>query len=57
MGCIPHREMFNIFNMGVGMVIVLDSSEADKAMEILRGYGEKTSVIGEVINGEGVTVL
>lgn len=57
LGGVPHREMFNIFNMGVGMVIVLDASEADKALEILCRNGEKASVIGEVINGEGVAVL
>ena len=47
-GRIPHREMFNIFNMGIGMVIALDASEAGKAIEILRAAGEKASVIGRV---------
>lgn len=55
-GHVPHREMFNIFNMGIGMVLVLDSSEAERATRILAGYGEKAAVIGEVINGEGVTI-
>ena len=56
-GKIAHREMFNIFNMGVGMVIALDESEADKAMEILAKNGLKASVIGRVVEGEGVTLL
>ena len=55
-GNIPHREMFNIFNMGVGMVIALDASEADKAIEILAKHGEKASVIGLIVEGEGVTI-
>lgn len=55
-GNIPHREMFNIFNMGVGMVVVLDASEADKAIEILTAAGEKASVIGCVTDAEGVVI-
>ena len=55
-GGVSHREMFNIFNMGVGMVIALDASEADKAIEILTAAGEKASVIGRIVEGEGVTI-
>lgn len=55
-GGVAHREMFNIFNMGVGMVIALDASEADKAIEILSAAGEKASVIGRIVEGEGVTI-
>ena len=55
-GNIPHREMFNIFNMGIGMVIVLDESEAAKAVEILTAAGEKASVIGRVTDTEGVVI-
>ena len=55
-GRIPHREMFNIFNMGIGMVIALDASEAEKAIEILRAAGEKASVIGRVSDREGVVI-
>ena len=55
-GKVPHREMFNIFNMGVGMVIVLDESEAAKAVEILTAAGEKASVIGRVTDTEGVVI-
>ena len=56
-GGVAHREMFNIFNMGVGMVIALDASEADKAIEILAKHGEKASVIGRIVEGEGVTII
>jgi len=55
-GGIPHREMFNIFNMGIGMVIALDAAEADRAIEILTAAGEKASVIGRVKKGEGVVI-
>ena len=55
-GNIAHREMFNIFNMGVGMVIALDPSEAEKAIEILTAAGEKASVIGTIVEGEGVVI-
>ena len=56
-GGIPHREMYNIFNMGVGMVLVLDASEADRAMSILSSHGEKVSVIGRVSSEPGVNII
>ena len=56
-GGVPHREMFNIFNMGIGMVIVLDESEAAKAIGILASHGEKASVIGKVTDKEGVNII
>ena len=43
-GGVPHREMFNIFNMGVGMVLVVDPSEAQQAIDILASHGEKAFV-------------
>ncbi|MEG1405850.1 MAG: phosphoribosylformylglycinamidine cyclo-ligase [Alistipes sp.] len=55
-GKIAHREMFNIFNMGIGMVIALDATEASKAIEILEAQGEKATVIGRVTASEGVTI-
>ncbi len=56
-GGVPHREMFNIFNMGIGMVIVLDASEAEKAIGILASHGEKASVIGKVTDRPGVNII
>ena len=55
-GNIPHREMFNIFNMGIGMIAVLDASEAEKAIEILTACGEKAAVIGKVTDVHGVNI-
>ena len=55
-GNINHREMFNIFNMGIGMVIALSETEADKAIDILRSHGETVTIIGKIIEGEGVVM-
>ena len=55
-GKVAHREMFNIFNMGIGMVIALDESEAARAIEILAAAGERASVIGRVTDTEGVVI-
>ncbi len=57
-GGIPHLEMFNIFNMGIGMVLVLSLDEAEKAIEILSNHGEKASIIGKIINGnKSITII
>ena len=51
-GNIPERDMFNTYNMGVGMSVVTAKEDADKAMEILRANGEDAYIIGEIANGE-----
>ncbi|MCQ2332771.1 MAG: phosphoribosylformylglycinamidine cyclo-ligase [Paludibacteraceae bacterium] len=56
-GKIPHREMFNIFNMGIGMVLAMNADEAQKAIDILAKYGDKASVIGRVTDKEGVVII
>ena len=54
-GGISEHDMFNTFNMGVGMVVAVAKDEADKALEILKANGEDAVVLGEVIEGsEGV---
>lgn len=55
-GKVPHREMFNIFNMGIGMVLSVKPEDAPRTIEILTECGEKASVIGKVIEGSGVTM-
>ncbi len=56
-GNIPERDMFNTYNMGVGMTVVVDSTDADKAIEILKAAGEDAYVIGELVNSdEGVII-
>ena len=56
-GDVPHREMFNIFNMGIGMIAVLDPSEAQRAIDILSACGEKAAVIGRVTDVPGVNII
>ena len=56
-GKVAHREMFNIFNMGIGMVLAMDASQAEKAISILEGHGEKASVIGRITDKEGVNII
>ncbi len=51
-GNIPERDMFNTFNMGVGMSIVVPEKDADKAIEILKNNGEDAYVIGRITTGE-----
>ncbi len=56
-GNIPERDMFNTFNMGVGMSIVVPANEVDTALEILRANGEDAYVIGEIIAGDEKIIL
>lgn len=51
-GNISERDMFNTFNMGVGMSIVVGKNDADSAMEILKSCGENPYIIGEIVNSE-----
>lgn len=56
-GGIPERDMFNTFNMGVGMSVVVSKSDADSAVSILRANGEDAYIMGEIIKSdEGVTI-
>lgn len=52
-GGIPERDMFNTFNMGTGMVLVVDKQDVVKAVSALDGAGCPTRVIGEVVPGDG----
>ncbi|MBR5459335.1 MAG: phosphoribosylformylglycinamidine cyclo-ligase, partial [Clostridia bacterium] len=56
-GNIPERDMYNTFNMGVGLSIVVKPEEVDTALEILRANGEDAYVIGEIINGDDKIIL
>ncbi|MGN1134442.1 MAG: phosphoribosylformylglycinamidine cyclo-ligase [Oscillospiraceae bacterium] len=56
-GKIPERDMFNTFNMGVGMTVVVDKNDADKAVEAINATGEEAYVLGELVEGdEGVII-
>ena len=56
-GNIPERDMFNTFNMGVGMSVIVSSQDAERAVEVLRGAGEEVYIMGEIINGEAGVLL
>ena len=56
-GNIPERDMFNTFNMGVGMCVTVDATDAQKTVDILNANGEKAYIIGQVQKGiEGVKI-
>ena len=56
-GGISERDMFNTYNMGVGMSIVVAREDADKALEVLKANGEEAYIIGSVIESdEGVII-
>lgn len=50
-GNIPERDMYNTFNMGIGMAIIVSQNDKEKALEILKEAGETAYIIGEVIKG------
>ena len=56
-GDLPRREMFNIFNMGIGMVVAVSASDAEKAVASLKSSGIDAAVIGKVVKGSGVTLV
>ena len=56
-GNIPERDMFNTYNMGVGMSIVVPAAQADEALEILKANGEDAYVIGTIIENEEKVIL
>ena len=56
-GNIPERDMFNTFNMGVGMSVVVPKDQADRALAILKEQGEDAYILGEIVQGEEKVVL
>ena len=56
-GNIPERDMYNTYNMGVGMSVVVPADQVEPALEILRANGEDAYVIGEIIAGDDGVVL
>ena len=55
-GAIPKRDMFNTFNMGVGMCVIVAAEDADRAVELLKKHGENAYILGELREGEGVEI-
>ena len=56
-GGISERDMFNTFNMGVGMSVVVAKEDADRALEILKANGENAYLIGEIVEAEEKIIL
>lgn len=53
LGNIPERDMFNTFNMGTGMALIVDKNDADKVRTLLLAAGQAPRIIGEVVPGDG----
>ena len=56
-GNISEKDMFNTFNMGVGMSVVVAKEDADKALEVLKANGEDAYIIGEIVKSEQGVIL
>jgi len=56
-GNVSERDMFNTYNMGVGMSIVVPAGEVEKAIEVLKAHGEDAYVIGKIVESEDEIVI
>ena len=56
-GNVPERDMFNTFNMGVGMILTVAAEDADKAIAILQAHGEDAYRLGTIVDGDGVELV
>ena len=56
-GNIPERDMYNTFNMGVGMSVVVSKEDAQKAVEILKANGEDAYILGEIVESDEGVIL
>jgi len=57
LGNIEHEEMFNIFNMGIGMVLIIDKDNKLTALDILNNHNYNPVVIGEITKQKGVKII
>ena len=56
-GNIPERDMFNTYNMGVGMSIVVPANQVELAIETLKANGQEAYVMGEIVKGDEGVIL
>lgn len=54
LGKIDEHEMYNVFNMGIGMILIVDREDVSESLSILRDFGENANVIGEVTDMPGI---
>ncbi|GFP23844.1 phosphoribosylformylglycinamidine cyclo-ligase, partial [Candidatus Hakubella thermalkaliphila] len=52
-GGVEEEEMFRVCNMGLGLVILLDSDDVDRSLEVLKEVGEKPFLVGRILSGQG----
>ncbi len=52
LGDVSERDMFNTYNMGIGLMLAVPKNDADKAIEAIQACGETATVVGEIVNGE-----
>ena len=57
MGNIERKEMFSTYNMGIGMMMIVDAIKRTPCFPHLKKAGERATVIGEIVKGQGVTIL
>ncbi len=56
-GRVSEHDMFNTFNMGVGMSVIVDKADADQAISVLKAHGEDAYVLGEIVESEDGVIL
>ena len=56
-GNIPERDMYNTFNMGIGMAVIVPENEVEKALNLLKEAGEEAYLIGEVVPGNKEIII
>jgi phosphoribosylformylglycinamidine cyclo-ligase len=56
-GNIPERDMYNTFNMGIGMAVIVPENEVEKALNLLKEAGEEAYLIGEVVPGNKDVII
>ena len=57
-GNIEEQMMYNTYNMGIGMMVAVDSDKADEAVKLINQTGEKAYIVGEIVKGEkGVDIV
>ncbi|MGI6012721.1 MAG: phosphoribosylformylglycinamidine cyclo-ligase [Oscillospiraceae bacterium] len=57
MGDLPEREMFNVFNMGVGMIAIVAKEDAEKSLDVLHANGEDAYILGSVVPTDDGVIL
>jgi phosphoribosylformylglycinamidine cyclo-ligase len=53
-GGVPEDELYQVFNMGIGMVVIVAADKADEVVRCIRGQKQKAWLIGQMVKGRGV---